>query len=501
MQLNYKKTFFIGFAFLLISLFWQAYDTIVPRILVDKFGMNQTLSGAVMAFDNILALFMLPLFGHISDRTKTRIGKRTPYIIVGTLLASVFFVATTFADNVQLSKLSGITENEFLYSSNILDEESLRIDGVQIKEYMDSKGITEANFVNMSPDDENYFLVTAARNAYAWKKTLADPVPIIMFVALLFFVLLSMSVFRSPAVALMPDVTLKPLRSKANAVINLMGAAGGLFAIVVGIIFGTDKTSYMSYTWYFVAIAGLMLLFLAIFLLKVNEPKLLEEVEEEKRRYGLTDEEEEKDEASGEKLRGGKLRSLLFLLASVFLWFTAYNAVTSKFSVYAGNVLNMGYNKPLLIAQGIAIVSFIPIGIVASKIGRKKSILAGIILIAAAFLGAFFVTPSSTGFMYPIFIIAGLGWASINVNSYPMVVEMSKGSDVGRYTGFYYTASMAAQIITPILSGFIMDLTSMRMLFPYATFFSILALITMLFVMHGDNKPQASVGIEIYDSE
>jgi len=270
---------------------------------------------------------------------------------------------------------------------------------------------------------------------------------------------------------------------------------------VVGIIFGTDKTSYMSYTWYFVAIAGLMLLFLAIFLLKVNEPKLLEEVEEEKRRYGLTDEEEEKDEASGEKLRGGKLRSLLFLLASVFLWFTAYNAVTSKFSVYAGNVLNMGYNKPLLIAQGIAIVSFIPIGIVASKIGRKKSILAGIILIAAAFLGAFFVTPSSTGFMYPIFIIAGLGWASINVNSYPMVVEMSKGSDVGRYTGFYYTASMAAQIITPILSGFIMDLTSMRMLFPYATFFSILALITMLFVMHGDNKPQASVGIEIYDSE
>jgi len=230
MQLNYKKTFFIGFAFLLISLFWQAYDTIVPRILVDKFGMNQTLSGAVMAFDNILALFMLPLFGHISDRTKTRIGKRTPYIIVGTLLASVFFVATTFADNVQLSRLSGITENEFLYSSNILDEESLRIDGVQIKEYMDSKGITESDFVNMSPDDENYFLVTAARNAYAWKKTLADPVPIIMFVALLFFVLLSMSVFRSPAVALMPDVTLKPLRSKANAVINLMGAAGGLFA-------------------------------------------------------------------------------------------------------------------------------------------------------------------------------------------------------------------------------------------------------------------------------
>jgi maltose/moltooligosaccharide transporter len=325
-------------------------------------------------------------------------------------------------------------------------------------------------------------------------------VPIVMFVILLFFVLVSMSIFRSPAVALMPDVTIKPLRSKANAVINLMGAGGGLLAIVVGILFGTDKTSYMTYTWYFAAIAALMLVFLGIFLFKVKEPRLLEEVEQEKKKYGLTDEEEEGKEGS-EKLSGGKLRSLLFLLASVFLWFTAYNAVTSKFSVYAGNVLNMGYNLPLLIAQGVAIAAFIPIGIIASKIGRKKSIIAGIIILTVGFTGAYFVTPKTTYFMYAIFILAGIGWATINVNSYPMVVEMSKGTNIGRYTGFYYTASMAAQIITPILSGFLMDMTSMRVLFPYATLFSILALITMLFVMHGDNKPTSKVGIEIYDND
>lgn len=497
MKLDYKKTFFVGTAFLLISLFWQAYDAIVPRILVSKFGMNQTLSGVIMALDNILAVFMLPLFGHLSDRTKTKIGKRTPYIIIGTLLAAVFFVSSTFADNVQLSKLQGVTENDFL-ASEILDEESLKIDGIQILDYMEKEGITIDDFVNMSPDDENYFLVTAARNAYAWRKTLEDPVPIVMFIILLFLVLVSMSIFRSPAVALMPDVTIKPLRSKANAVINLMGAVGGMLAIGVGIILGTDKTSYMSYTWYFTAVAVLMLVFLGIFLLKVKERKLLEEVELEKKKYGLTDEEEEKESGSGEKLSGAKLRSLILLLASVFLWFMAYNAVTSKFSVYADNVLNMGYNLPLLIAQGVAIVTFIPIGIIASKAGRKKCILAGIIILTCAFTAAYFVTPKTTILMYFVFILAGLGWASINVNSYPMVVEMSKGSNIGRYTGFYYTASMAAQVVTPILSGFIMDLTSMRMLFPYAVLFSVLALLTMFFVMHGDNKPQ-EMGIEVYD--
>jgi MFS family permease len=162
-------------------------------------------------------------------------------------------------------------------------------------------------------------------------------------------------------------------------------------------------------------------------------------------------------------------------------------------------VLNFGFNLPLIIAQGVAVISFIPIGIISSRIGRKKSIIIGISMMCLSFLVAGFLTPSTADFMYPIFIIAGLGWAGINVNSYPMVVEMAKGANIGRYTGFYYTASMSAQILTPILSGILMDLKNMTLLFPYSALFSVLALITMLFVRHGDSKPELKKGIEVFD--
>ena len=182
------------------------------------------------------------------------------------------------------------------------------------------------------------------------------------------------------------------------------------------------------------------------------------------------------------------------------LWFFGYNAVTSKYSVYASNILHKDYNLTLIIAQAAAIVAYLPVGIVASKVGRKKTILAGIVMLAVAFGSAGLMRADSpTMLMNCLFALAGIGWATINVNSFPMVVELSSGADVGKFTGFYYTASMAAQIATPMLSGLLMDRLGMTVLFPYAAVFVCLAFITMLFVRHGDSRPLAKTGLEALD--
>ena len=184
-----------------------------------------------------------------------------------------------------------------------------------------------------------------------------------------------------------------------------------------------------------------------------------------------------------------ELRSLLFILASVVLWYMGYNAVSSKYSVYAGSVLGLDYNLTLIVAQAAAIVSYIPVGIISSKVGRKKTILAGVIMLGVAFGFAYFMGKGSNFWvMNALFALAGIGWATINVNSYPMVVELASRGDTGKYTGYYYTASMAAQTVTPILSGVFLDI-NMKTLFPYATVFVALAFVTMLLVRHGDSKP------------
>ena len=188
---------------------------------------------------------------------------------------------------------------------------------------------------------------------------------------------------------------------------------------------------------------------------------------------------------------------MIFILLSIVLWFFGYNAVTSKYSVYASNILHKDYNLTLIIAQAAAIISYQPVGMIASKVGRKKTIRAGVIMLTVAFGVAAFLRDSSPSLlMNAMFALAGIAWATINVNSFPMVVEMCSESDVGRYTGLYYTASMAAQVATPMLSGLLMDKLGMTVLFPYAAVFSALALVTMHFVHHGDSRPEAKKGLD-----
>ena len=512
MKLNYKRIILVGFAFFLIQAFWQAYDNTIPMILTNKFGMSQAWSGAIMALDNVLALFMLPLFGAISDKHHSKWGRRTPFIVVGTLIAAVMLIALSFVDNAQLHHISDVAAIddpaalEAIYDREA--DETLLAPGGQ--KFVLSRQFTKEEFTQIrsqitvdgaavtNPDYTNY--VMPARQACAWDATAKSPVTLVFFIALLLVILVSMAVFRSPAVALMPDVTLKPLRSKANAVINLMGSAGGILVLVLGMVFATSavRNSLMSYTGYFAVIAAIMLAALVVFMLTVRENEWAAEMQQQSVELGLEDKEEA---ATGErKLSVDEVKSLIFLLLSIVLWFFGYNAVTSKYSVYASNILHKDYNLTLIIAQAAAIISYLPVGFIASKVGRKKTILAGVVMLTAAFTTASFMSAESpTMLMNAMFALAGIAWATINVNSFPMVVEMCSGGNVGKYTGFYYTASMAAQVATPMLSGLLMDRMGMHVLFPYAAVFTALAFVTMLFVRHGDSKPEAKRGLEALD--
>ena len=429
MKLNYRRTILIGLAFLSISAFWQMYDNVVPLILKNSFGLGETVTGAIMAADNVLALFLLPLFGSLSDKVDTPIGKRMPFILGGTALAVTFLMMVPFADQ--------------------------------------------------------------SRN-------------LPMFVISLFALLVSMGLYRSPAVALMPDLTPKPLRSAGNAVINLMGAVGGVYTLImIKVMVGPGETP--NYYPLFISVGALMVIGVGVLFLTIKEKKLRAEIAKAHEAYeAAEDKTEVKTETTGAALPKEVKRSLTFILISIALWFTAYNAVTTAFSRYATHVWglqNGGYADCLMVATVAAIISYIPIGALSGKIGRKKTILIGVVLLMLCYAGAGMFN-SYSPVMNIFFGIIGFAWAAINVNSLPMVVEMSNAGDVGKYTGLYYTFSMSAQVITPILSGYLLEHVSYRTLFPYAVVFSAMAFVTMSMVKHGDSKPMAKKSmLENFDVE
>jgi Major Facilitator Superfamily. len=398
-----------------ISAFWQLYDSLVPKILTYSFGIDPTPRGVIMALDNVLALFMLPLFGTLSDKCNTKIGKRIPFVLFGTAAAIIAMMA-----------MSVVTEN--------------------------------GNFI--------------------W------------FIIALGFVLLAMGVYRSPAVALMPDLTPPALRSKANAVINLMGALGGVYTLALISLLVKENSSYIPI---FACVAGLMAVAVLILVLTINERKIKEKFDAD----GIKlDEIPQSDKAnntgkSGIKLPRDVMRSLGLLLASVFLWFTAYNGVTSTYTVYAQEVWGLkggSFASGMMVAMIAAVIAFIPIGFISTAIGRKKVIMGGIILITAAYGSMIFIHTYSA-VVYVLLVVVGVGWACINVNSYPMVVQMGSAGDIGKYTGIYYTFSMAAQIFTPIFSGWLIQIFGYKILFSYALIFSAAAFAVFIFVKHGDTKP------------
>ena len=308
---------------------------------------------------------------------------------------------------------------------------------------------------------------------------------LVMFLFSTGIVLLAMSFYRTPAVALMPDITPRELRSKGNAVIMLMGTVGAIYAMVVIRLLVKDvEGGTPNYMPLFLSIIIFMIVSTVALILTVPENKWAKEAKEADK--GKEDEEENKN--AGKKLPKDKLKSLIFILLSVFFWYMSYNAINSAFSRYSTQVLNLkngDYASYMLIATIAAVISYLPIGIISSKLGRKKVIVAGVIGLAASFFACTFVTGG--GWLLRIlFATVGISWGAINVNSFPMAVEIASDGDEGRYTGYYYTFSMAAQVLTPILSGVFLQYVSYRSLFPYGVVFAVFALITMLNVKHGD---------------
>ncbi len=435
LKLNVKRTVTVGLAFFAISMFWQVYDNLMPLFLLD-FDFNATMRGIIMALDNVLAVVLLPFMGILSDRfpqkLRSKFGRRIPFIVVGSTLAAVCFMLVNFAHNIRSLALM--------------------------------------------------MTVTA-------------------------FVLLFMCLYRTPAVSLMPDVTPKPIRSNGNAIINLMGTIGGVVSLLLMTVFvkygqnaNGDKI-IVGDNWILIGIiCALMILTTVIMIFKVKENKFVEECNQKMEELGLKEEEEEDEQEKKSSLKSvlGSLtkeqfKSLAFILLSVFLWFMAYNALTTHFSVFALRVLeHESFTLPLLIANAAAFIMFVPAAKIGKKIGRKKTIMLGIALIVLGLLNAsvfllFGAEPWLLQIiMYPTFVLIGAGWATINVHSYIMCVELSSEKTTGTYTGLYYAFSMTAQILTPILAGLVMDNFGMRFLVPYSLVFACLAIVTMCFVRHGN---------------
>ena len=308
MKLNNRRTILVGLAFLSICTFWQMYDSVMTLILTDTFKLNETFAGAIMAADNVLALFLLPFFGALSDRTHTRIGRRMPFIVGGTATAAIL--------------------------------------------------------MNLIPLLDDRYAANPSTGT------------LVLFIVVLGLLLVAMGTYRSPAVALMPDVTPKPLRSRANAIINLMGAVGGILYLgLAAALYPASKTKgveHVSYRPLFFIVSMIMVVAVVVLYLTIKEPKLEEanqKLEAAHPEWNLATD----DGAGHEVLPTPVKRSLAFLLVSISLWFIGYNGVTTWFTKYVEAVMGEGLGGAstcLLVATAGAIVSYIPIGTLAAKIGR-----------------------------------------------------------------------------------------------------------------------------------
>lgn len=536
MKLNYWKTLKVGLAFAIIMVFWTAYDYVVPLLLEHAYGLPNSIRGLVMGLDNLLSLFLLPVFGRISDKTHTKWGRRTPFIVVGTLVSVVLMIFVPISANSQLkdgealrAEITATDSPDYSYT----DAAGKTYNAEQIYTMLFNTGFDNADYcdhdflkqggindlqdyleIALNPKDadgettEAYSrYVETGINSYASdqvyeKLTKNNTTSLIIYMIILFFVLVAMATFRSPAVALMPDVTPKPLRSQANAMINLAGGAGGAVAFLIYTI--TLLINPTGFIAIFVAVAASMVIMLALFLWLVKEPKMVRECEALCAEYGISNDDDDAPEQKEgtdpdseeiKKYKRSRFASFLLILASIFMWFMGYNAISSNLSIYLTKTLNLSSGLGGVISgisMGISAVAFIPVGMLAVKIGRRKSIMLGFGFATLSFILIFFFASSPSAaavYLYTIFyLIAGFGLIIANVNTFPMVVELASSGDTGKYTGFYYAATMSAQAITPFIAGLIMDEWGSKYLFLYSTVCVAIAILLMVFVKHGDSK-------------
>ena len=444
LKLNYKRTFLIGFAFFGILLLWQVYDSWCPTFLTDIFARRmygissavlkdsgepekilnvQWIVGIIMACDNLAALILLPIFGRLSDKTKTPIGKRMPFILTGTLVSALAFPFIPL----------------FFHYNNVVG-----------------------------------------------------------MVIMMGIVLIFMMMYRNPAVSLMPDITPKPLRAKANGIINIMGYFGGAFATVLGLFLVLSKYINASDAarniWIielpFIIASVLMVISAFVLFFTVKENKIAAEMKEDL-------EEGERQAAIATPVDDNKPmskanRNMLFaILGAEFLWFMADNAVGTYIGNFVIYHLNSASSSTMLltIIGGVASVAgFAIAGAIADKIGRKWTISTGLALTVGAYLIMLFVRPNAVAegadtaafpvLLYVVWVLKGFGMSLVHNCSFPMVVELCSSKKIGRFTGYYYTASMAAQTVTPVLLGFILTKSSLWGILP--AYAGVLVLVSFL---------------------
>jgi Na+/melibiose symporter-like transporter len=421
MKFKSWKLFVLGFGFFGISIIWPLYNAYVPIFLKD-FNLSSFWVGTVMTFDNIFAILMLPIIGALSDQTRTKFGRRKPYIMFGAPLAAIFFILIPF-----------------------------------VKEF-----------------------------AVLW-----------LLMLVIIFMNFFMAVFRSPVVALMPDVTPSKFRSQANGVINFMGGLGALLAFFAGKPLYDANQSYPF-------LAGALIMLVAVMILlafiKEDEKYTVKETKMKNNsgffKNGLV-------ELMGNLKDAftNKEKSLLFMLLSILFWFIGFNAIETFFTTYAKFHAGIPESTGALIMGVFSLVFMvfaIPAGFIGAKIGRKKTIFFGIFLLSFIILLTYILGNSSVleeptkfrNILFILFAFGGMGWALINVNSLPMVVDMTTNEKSGGYTGLYYFFSMAANIFAPPLAGFFMDITDYNILMVFSLLFFVLASITLIFVKKGETQEQ-----------
>ncbi len=459
MKLNYKRTLLCGFGFFAICLFWQLYDNVVPLILKFDFNLNDTVSGWILTVGNLSTMFLLPLFGSISDKTNTRIGKRMPYIIFGILVGAVAFT-----------------------------------------------------FLPFTSDNNNFLL----------------------FMIVLFVAIIALGICRSPVVSLMPDITPRPLQSKGNAMINLVGTAGALSALVVISAFMktqyyvdcsisgvSDKVASSSVSKYscsgcgvehmlssetsslyslrlehdsffplFAVTAIIMVTCLLIVFISIREKKFTEQRIAIENENGILSGDSKSDISHKANLPKDVKKSLVLLLVAVAFCCMSYNAVTisfSKYVVWYWGLPDGGFANCLMFSLAAGTIANIPIGMVSEKIGRRNMLIFSTALMSICF-ACMFLFENYHPAINVLFVFVGISWAAFNVNAYPMVVEMCSGTDVGKYTGIYSICLTSGRILSPVITGYLLSI-SYKTLFPYAAIAACLSVVTFFFVMHGDVRP------------
>ena len=419
MKFNYGKIFLLGFGFFGVSVIWGVYNAFVPIFLSNKFHLAPAFIGFFMTLDNIAALFIQPPVGAWSDRLRTPLGRRLPFILIGAPVTALAFGLIPLASILPL------------------------------------------------------------------------------FVACTSTLLLSAALWRTPVVALMPDITPSEKRSQANGIINFMGGIGTIIALQTG-----GMLYKMSPAFPFWLGSALVVIAALIVFLFIKEPK----------DYEASTDQPSMLESLREVLNDAD-KSGSRILFAIFFWFLGYSAVETFFTLYAQEHLGIdaGDGATLLSVFPLFFVLFaIPSGFIAARIGRRVAISFGLILVAIM-LALFYVLPAKTlltaisplplvgiplaeggprmltmaGVML---IFGGIGWAFVNINSLPMVVELTTAARLGTFTGLYYLFSTLSAIVGPNVNGWAIQLSgnNYNVIMLIAPFFMLIALVLMLGVRRGE---------------